>query len=81
MSLNNKERAQRAEDAVCAYTEAKGEKFEGNTDEVHDLIADLMHLLARYADEDGNDAVDYIDKAQRLARLHFDAEHNNPEEA
>ena len=46
-----------------------------------DLIADLLHLTARYASEDGGDVEAYVEKAVRVAQLHFHVEHNSPEEA
>ena len=72
---NNTIRAARAEAALQAYILAKGEVFENNSSEVADLIADLLHLVARIDQGD-----DPIERTLRLARMHFDAEHNNPEE-
>lgn len=76
----NTTRAARAADALEAYVVAKGEVFEACTDEITDLMADLLHLAAQYAKDDRADPEDYVEKALRLGRLHFDAEHNNPEE-
>jgi hypothetical protein len=80
MSTSNETRAQRAADALEAYVAAKGEVFEACTDEITDLIADLLHLAARYAAEDSGNVEAYVEKALRCARLHFDVEHENPEE-
>lgn len=69
---SNDTRAHRAEIALQAYVEAKGEVFENSEDEIADLIADLLHLGAR--NESDNERI------LRLGQMHFDAEHNNPEE-
>ena len=71
----NKIRAQRAEIALQNYVEAKGEAYEASSSEISDLIADLLHLSVSL--DQGDDAVD---STLRLARMHFDAEHGNPDE-
>lgn len=43
--------------------------------QIADLMADLLHLTVRIDQGD-----DPVESASRLARMHFDAEHNNPEE-
>jgi hypothetical protein len=73
-------RAARAAEILEAYAVAKGEAFEASTDEIVDLIADLLHLSAKYAAEDGGDVESYIEKALRVSRMHFDSEYGNPEE-
>lgn len=78
--ITNETRAERAENALHDYTTSKGEVFENCLDEVADLVADLLHLEARMAREDGAPSDDYVERVMRLARLHFDAEHENPEE-
>ncbi len=77
---NNTIRSARAAETLEAYVSAKGEDFEASTVEITDLIADLLHLAAHYAAEDGGEAEAYVDQSLRLARMHFDAEHGNPEE-
>jgi hypothetical protein len=72
---DNGTRADRASAALREYVTAKGEAFENSSSEIADLIADLLHLAARLDEGD-----DPIDSTLRLARLHFDAEHDNPEE-
>jgi hypothetical protein len=71
----NKNRAQRAETALKNYVEARGETFERSSSEIADLIADLLHLTGSL--DEGDDAVE---STIELARMHFDAEHENPEE-
>ena len=80
MSTSNNTRADRAEETLERYVTGKGEVFESSTDEITDLMADLLHLTAHYAVEDGEDVEAYLEKALRLARMHFEAEHENPEE-
>ena len=75
MTTTNDIRAGRALAALQSYVEAKGEVFESSSSEIADLIADLLHLAVRT--EEGDEAVE---RCLRLARTHFDAEHNNPEE-
>ena len=70
-------RAARAEAVLQTYVLAKGEVFENNSSEVADLIADLLHLVARDGYDQGHDPVE---STLRLAQAHFNAEHNNPEE-
>jgi hypothetical protein len=78
---SNHNRAARAAEILEAYATAKGEAFEASTDEITDLMADLLHLAAQYAGEDGGDVETYVGRVLRLAALHFDAEHGNIEEA
>ena len=86
MSTSNGTRAERAEQALHAYLEAKCYTFELDDTEAHitDLIADLLHMAARDLEEDSDDESEdkdaVIDRILRVARLHFDAEHENPEE-
>ena len=75
MTTCNDNRAARAQSVLQAYVEAKGEVFENSSSEIADLIADLLHLTVRIDQGD-----DPVDSTLRLARMHFDAEHNNPEE-
>ena len=75
MTTCNDNRAARAQSALQAYVEAKGEVFENSSSEIADLMADLLHLTVRIDQGD-----DPVDSTLRLARMHFDAEHNNPEE-
>jgi hypothetical protein len=79
ISASNDTRAQRAQAALQSYVEAKGEVFENSSSEIADLIADLLHLAARLP-EGENTPEETVDRCLRLARMHFDAEHNNPEE-
>lgn len=71
----NEARAERARTALRQYVEARGEVFEDSSSEITDLIADLLHLTVRIDQGD-----DPVESTLRLARLHFDAEHENPEE-
>jgi hypothetical protein len=71
----NARRAERAETALRTYVEAKDETYEASSSEIADLMADLLHLTASL--DEGDDPVESV---LRLARLHFDAEHDNPEE-
>ncbi|HEY7330683.1 MAG TPA: hypothetical protein VH592_23790 [Gemmataceae bacterium] len=75
MNACNDTRAARAQAALQSYVEAKGEVFENSSSEIADLMADLLHLTVRIDQGD-----DPVDSALTLARIHFDAEHNNPEE-
>ena len=75
MDITNTLRAQRAETVLRRYVEAKGDSFERSSSEIADLIADLLHLTVRLDQGD-----DPVTDTQRLARLHFDAEHGNPDE-
>jgi hypothetical protein len=79
MTTSNDIRAARAQDALQSYVEAKGEVFEASSSEIADLIADLLHLAARLL-EGENTAEETVERCLRLARMHFDAEHENPEE-
>jgi hypothetical protein len=74
-NISNQTRAERAEQTLMQYVEAKGEVFENSSSEIADLIADLLHLTAKLDEGD-----DPVESTLRLARLHFDAEHENPEE-
>lgn len=75
MTTRNAIRAKRAQAALQSYVEAKGEVFENSGSEIADLMADLLHLTVRIDQGD-----DPVESTLRLARIHFDAEHNNPEE-
>jgi len=75
-ATENDARAERARTALKQYVCAKGEVFENSSSEIADLIADLLHLTVRI-DQGGDDPVECT---LRLARLHFEAEHGNPEE-
>jgi hypothetical protein len=79
MTNSNDHRAQRAQAALQSYVEAKGEVFESSSSEIADLIADLLHLAARLH-EGENSPEETVERCLRLARMHFDAEHENPEE-
>jgi hypothetical protein len=68
-------RADRAGAALREYVTAKREPFENSSSDIADLMADLLHLAARLDEGD-----DPIDSTLRLARMHFGAEHDNPEE-
>lgn len=72
---NNETRRHHAEVALRSYIEARGELYEGSSSEAADLIADLLHWVA--ANDQGEDPVE---STIRLARMHFEAEHGNPEE-
>jgi hypothetical protein len=75
MTTRNDSRAKPAQAALQSYVEAKGEVFENGSGEVAELMAGLLHPAARTIHgEDGAELV------IGLARTHFDAEHNNPEE-
>lgn len=71
----NDVRAERARTALRQYVEARGGAFEDSSSEIANLITDLLHLTVRIDQGD-----DPVESALRLARLHFDAEHDNPEE-
>jgi hypothetical protein len=75
MSTSNKTRAQRAENALRYYVEAKGEVFENSSSEVAELIADLLHLTMQLDQGD-----DPVNSTLHLARCHFEDERENPEE-
>lgn len=75
MTTTNDIRAQRAQAALQSYEEAKGEVFENSSSEIADLMADLLHLTVRIDQGDHP-----VESTLRLARMHFDAEHNNSEE-
>lgn len=75
MTTTNDIRAERAQAALHSYVEAKGEVFENSSSEIADLMADLLHLTVGIDQGD-----DPVESTLRLARMHFDAEHNNPEE-
>jgi hypothetical protein len=68
--ISNETRAERARETLRQYVEAKGEAFESSSSEIADLIADLLHLAAGL-DEDDDDSVE---RALRLARMHYEAE-------
>jgi hypothetical protein len=75
MTTRNDMRAERAQGALQSYVEAKGEVFENSSSEIADLLADLLHLTVRIDQGD-----DPVESTLRLAQMHFDAEHSNPEE-
>ena len=75
MTVSNATRAEHAAIALHAYVEAKGEAFENSGSEIADLVADLLHLAAITGQ--GEEAVE---STLRLARMHFEAEHDDPEE-
>jgi hypothetical protein len=66
---DNDTRANRADEALRQYVEARGEVYEQSSSEIADLIADLFHLTARWDEGD-----DPIDSTLCLARTHFNAE-------
>jgi hypothetical protein len=74
-NISSETRAERAENALRQYVEAKGEAFENSSSEIADLIADLLHLTVRLDQGD-----DPVENTFHLAQLHFEAEHGNPEE-
>lgn len=74
-NITNATRAERAAQALSFYVEAKGEKFENSSSEISDLIADLLHLAAEI--DQGEEPVK---STLFMAELHFNAEHENPEE-
>jgi hypothetical protein len=75
MSTSNETRAQRAENALRYYVEAKGEMFENSSSEIAELIADLLHLTMQL--DQGEEPVE---STLRLARLHFEVECEGAEE-
>jgi hypothetical protein len=75
MSTSNQNRSDRAESSLRQYVEAKGEVFTSSSSEIADLITDLLHLTVRLDEGD-----DPVESTLRLAKMHFDAEHGNPEE-
>ena len=78
MSTNNKKRTERAQLALQQYVEAKGETFEQTSDEVCDLIADLLHLTRRMHLK--GEHWRNTDQMLAMAQLHFDAEISDAEE-
>lgn len=76
MTISNETRAERAENTLRSYVEAKGEVFENDRSEIADLIADLLHLINR--DHNPDHETPWIDDVIRstldLAEMHFDAE-------
>jgi hypothetical protein len=72
---NNETRRQRAEETLRHYVTSRDEVYEGNSSEAADLIADILHWVAKH-----DEGFDPVDSTIRLARMHFDAEHGNPEE-
>lgn len=83
MTPSNEMRAERAENALRAYVEAKGEVFENSRSEIADLIADLLHLIDRDHNPD-EDTPEWVDDVIRstldLAEMHFDAERSAEDE-
>lgn len=68
--FKNSERADRALKVLEFYqTECLGEVFEGNSQEISSLIADLLHLTRRVDQGD-----EPIWSTLRLAQRHFEAE-------
>jgi hypothetical protein len=65
----NDTRANLAQKALDAFTEAQGGRYldEPMEDRISDLICDLLHLAKREGDEDA-------DELLGRARMHFDAE-------
>jgi hypothetical protein len=72
---DNQTRADRAAIALRQYVELKGDPFENSSSEIAHLIADLLHLAARL--DEGEEP---IESTLFLARMHFDAEHGDPED-
>ena len=72
---SNETRAQRAENALMHYVEAKAEVFENSSSEIAELIADLLHHTVRI--DQGEEAVE---STILLAKSHFYSEHDKPEE-
>lgn len=68
----NEERIERAESALQNYVLAKGEAFERSSDEIVDLIADLMHLASKLCDEDITERSP--EAVINAARMHYEAE-------
>src|ERR1051325_6359809 len=81
MTLSNAIRAARAHNALRTYVEARGEVFENSREDITDLIADLLHLLARdhiaAAPPAGDEVIQAI---LDMARMHFDSEQAEAEE-
>lgn len=75
----NPDRASDAKAALQWYKDISSKNEEDNITTITDLMADLMHLLVSdlQPEETAEDAVNYV---TGLARMHFDAEHGNPEE-
>lgn len=74
--MNNDQRKTYALFALQAYQKAKAEDFPEYPGDLEsaatDLIADLLHFGA----DKGFDT----ERMQRVSAMHFDAEHDNPEE-
>lgn len=83
MTPTNETRAERAENALRAYAEAKGEVFENSCTEIADLIADLLHLIER--DHTPNEEAPWINDVIRatldLAEIHFEAERSGDDDS
>lgn len=83
MIASNEARAERAENVLQAYVEAKDEVFENSREEIIDLMADLLHLLSRNhvsysaSDEQEEEAAR---AALDMAEIHFNAERLEEEE-
>jgi hypothetical protein len=71
----NQDRADRAERVLREYCAVKGMDYENSSSTAADLIADLLHLVVRT--DEGEEAVE---STLRLARRHFEAEQDDPEE-
>ena len=78
--ISNAARAERAENALRHYIEARGEVFENSSSEIADLIADLLHLAATM---DGGETEDEstVEAVLHLAQLHYEAETDEEREA
>ena len=66
---DNETRADRAQEALRQYVEAKREVFENSSSEITDLITDLLHHAVRIDEGD-----DPVGSTLLLAQMHFDAE-------
>lgn len=73
--VSNDDRAARAQEALAFYAAKKGQTLHWSSAQIADLVADLLHLAAfRGA------GPKEIDGIVRLARLHHQAEHDDPDE-
>jgi predicted transcriptional regulator len=73
MTTNNT-RAKHAQAALRAYVKAKKGKFENSTDEITDLVKDLLHLIVR------DHGLEEVERILRHAQRDFDYEQNNVED-
>lgn len=74
---NNATRRDRANRLRAHYAEIKMEVNDEDETELSDMLADMFHLAVS---ESKDDTEEVCDRIVRVARMHFDAEHNNPEE-